>query len=338
MKYGNELIYVLQDYIGNDAKALEFRDNLSNYILEAQNIIENEKLPITLALKTTFALIEKEGYGLSLEGKKIFDEAIQKITYNGISVYVDAWKTGACRTLYGILFDSGLITLGYKTIATSNLDCILPNLNLKIFLELAGEVSRKNALIGVAGRNVLVKLSSNPENNYLRKIMEGFVALNILDGQKNSARKIIDFGEMKGIDKAYNYHGDFVCGAFVFNPYHENSFNFIKLVCEEGRKRKFFGFEGEYFMMMNILYFGDLIKTYSHSLDNPFEISNVYEERQKIIQTQIREPMKKLAGSYVGNKLIETISKRKVELEQFYSKDEVEEVAREMLGSLKVIL
>jgi hypothetical protein len=336
MEPKDTILYVPMDFVATDEKAIEFSRSLSDSLVQAQERIRADGLPIKLALKTTVISKDREGWGITNVGKSFFNTGLARLGEAGIDYLVDNWSSGPTRTEYGVLFDQGALARGFAAIATSDLDQFPTQHNLERIAELHDRVMTHNALLGTGARNTPVVLSANRENSYLRRIFEGFINLAISYAAETSGHTLLrQTNEGDTEDKAYSNHGDFVTGVYLFNPSHEKSRAFIDNVVTTSRKRGFFGFEGEYYMAIMAAKFGKVVNIYVNSVSNPFDASDPNNERQNIIQKQIKLPLEKLAKTYAGRIIEKTIKRERTMLADHYSPDQIDEVRELMLEAIE---
>jgi len=336
MEPKDTILYVPTDFVATDEKAIEFSRSLSDSLVQAQESIRADGLPIKLALKTTVIYKDREGWGITNGGKSFFYDGLARLGEAGIDYSVDNWSSGPTRTEYGVLFDQGALARGFAAIATSDLDQFPTHHNLERIAELHDRVMTHNALLGTGARNTHVVLSVNRENSYLRRIFEGFINLSISYAAEISGHNLLrQTNEGHTEDAAYSDHGDFVAGVYLFNPSHEKSRAFIDNVVTTSRERGFFGFEGEYHMAIMAATFGKVVNIYVNSVSNPFDANDPNEERQNIIQNQIQLPLARLAKTHTGGIIEETIKRERFRLADHYTQHQIDEVRELMLEAIK---
>ncbi|MBI2110307.1 hypothetical protein HYT51_00825 [Candidatus Woesearchaeota archaeon] len=328
------IAYTPIDFVGTDERAKEFNNVLTPSLVQAQQKIEREKYPIHLGLKTTVISEDRHGWGISEEGRTSFNQGLAKLTQAGIDYYVDTWPSGPTRSMYGVLFDQGLLARGFQAIVTGDLDQFQPHQNLERVLTLCEHIKGDNSLLGVGARNIPVVLSANPENAYLRRIFEGVMNLTVRNASRSTNHYIQGELAPKGFtDRAYEMHGDLITGVYMFNPEHPNAQTFQKQVVETARERNFFGFEDEYFMAFCAATMGNISSIYFNCEPNLFSPEDDPEkEKERIINKQIQAPLTKLIGvPFMEWFLRDSIEhKNKEFLEEFYTHEQVYEVKEAM--------
>jgi len=284
------ILYIPIDFVGNDETAFRFENIYLRSLLEANQKISDLKLPLKLSLKTTLIQKDKHGWGVTHKGEESFNHTITKLGREGIDYFVEYWSSGPTRSMYGVLFDSGAISRGFKAICTGDLDQFPPQENVEKFIELYERVAKHNHFLGVGSRNTPIVLSYNQENAYLRRIFEATMNL-AAQYQGNTS---LDLEGM--VDQTYKDHGDMITGVYLFRPRGQNSDLFKEDLLRTARSNDFFGFEGEYYMVISAaVKYNGITGIVFNSINNPFPKIEPKEERQKIIEKQIKLPLKKIS-------------------------------------------
>jgi hypothetical protein len=331
------LLYVPIGFVGSDEQALAFAIKESERLIKANVNIRDKKLPIHLALKITIIINDKLGGqngGVGADGADAFDEGIKRLRKEGIDYVVDAWPSGPTKSMYGVLFDSGAIAAGFPAIATGDLDQFPPNLNLEKMLELWDRTRANDAILGVGSRSGHVNLSYNPENEHIRRIFEGVINLAVKECASAYGTKIKDGHRLPG-DPQYRITGDMVTGVYIHNLEHKNSSEFAGKLVKIARKYGFFGFEDEYLMAITAPIFGNMATEAMTSLPNSFEPIEAKAERTKIIEKQIRAPLKALKGTDAEQPILRAMTNGRELLKRFYIPEKVEEVYEVMQQGIR---
>jgi len=343
MKKSDILVYTPLDFVASDSKAVEFAGELSDSLIRAQTTIKQCHYPIKLGLKTT--LVSRGQYdttqtdssggsawGVSEEGRDSFYKGIKKLGDAGIDCYIDTWASGPTRSVCGVLFDSGLIAAGFGAFSTGDLDQFPPEKNLENFLGLYEQVRLRNAVLGVGARNVPIVLACNVENGYLRRIFEGVVNLTVTSVANRFGYNLRTIDrEHAPDDAAFNDHGDYVTGVYLFSPDSISRSRLQRELVDLARQEKFSGFEDEYAMVILAAGRGNLVCKYFESHPNPFDAINIEKERTKIIDQQIKKPLVSLRGTFAGISLLGVIDSSIEEasrgrLSEFYTREQLDEV------------
>src|SRR3989344_4545534 len=148
------LLYIPIDFVGSDDRAREFSTKFCYFLISSQVKIQENKYPIHLGLKTTFIKKDRHGWGATMEGEEYFNKGIARLNENGIDYFVENWPSGPTKSMYSTLFDQGAASIGFKAIATGDLDNILPHENLEKVLELDEKTKITNSVLGVGSRNI----------------------------------------------------------------------------------------------------------------------------------------------------------------------------------------
>ena len=335
----DRIFYVPIDFVGNDSRAREFGNELSDSLIRTQEHVQKQKLPITLGLKTTLVLPEKAGWGVSREGRKDFYRGLEKLSEAGIDyTWIDNYPSGPTRSMYGVLFDPGLISAGASAIATGDLDQFPPDRNLENVVELYDHVKTHDSILGVGSRSVPIVLSANQENAYLRRIFEGVMNLSVRRSAEVGCKGTVLISDLSKApnDPAYKAHGDFITGVYLFNPDHFESNPFVGDLIKSARTNGFFGFEDEYLMAILAPQYGNLSATYFDSVPNPFSQEDQVKEKERIIKKQIKAPLSKLARIAIPRRIIIStlIEDVGVFLSKYYSTEQLSEVRSLMTDEL----
>jgi len=323
-------------FIGSDKIAEKFDLELVDSVINAQRKSDSEDLNIKFILKVTIVYHEKEGWGVTEKASKFLDSAFSKLRNAKIDYWLENWPSGPSRSEYAALFDIGALSTKFKAVVLLNgTDQFLPHENIETIQALYDSMKKNNSLLVTGSRNVPVVLSSNKENSHLRRIMEGFlnIAIEHICNLNNHKRILpsIDTG-----DKQYNDHGDLIAGVFLINVGHPNYFKLVEELIKTTNKNKFFGFEGEYYLLLSACKYGDISVVFSNALPNHFEKEDIEKEKQKIIEKQIKGPLSKLKNTPIAKPLIETIKENGREfLLKYYSKEQIDEVSQYMLEVLE---
>jgi len=328
------LFYVPRGFVGSDKQAQDFANKHSDYLLNAQRIIEIGKLPVKLALKTTFIDKSKHDWGVTQESSYFFDLGIKKLREAGIDYSVDTWASGPTKTMYETIFNQGILAEGFASIATGDLDQFPAHENIQNLLNLHERVKKENAIMGMGSRNLPVVLSSNPENAYLRRIFEGVMNISVKIAADISKNKIF-FPENYKVpgDEAYTFTGDMITGFYLINPSHLRASELANTLVSTARENNFFMFENEYLMAIASATMGNLSIISATSVTNPFEPADAKAEREKIIKKQIQSPLEKLVGTCAEPFIKRSIADASC-LNRFYKKEQVEEVTAYMSEAL----
>ncbi len=324
-------------FIGSDNVAKKFDEELVDYLILAQEKADSENLQIKFTLKLTIVYKEKEGWGVTENASKFLDNAFLKLRNAKIDYWLENWPSGPTRSEYSALFDIGVLSSKFKAVVLLNgLDQFSPNENIETIKNLYDSMKENNSLLVTGSRNLPVVLSANKENGYLRRIMEGFLNLTIKQIYQSNKNKIIfPKGKNTG-DKQYNFHRDLIAGVLLINPNHPRYLDLLSDILKISQENNFFGFEGEYYLLLSVGGYGDLSVVYSNNFPNPFENEEVKKEKQKIIEKQIKTPLSKLKNTSVASYLVETIKGVGREgLLEYYPKEQVDEVSRYMLEVLE---
>ena len=209
------ILYTAVGYVASDKSAIDFADTFVEELVLAKAMVEKDRLPIHITLKTT--LVKEH---MTEEGLEKFDIAIKNLSRVGIDSWIEYWPSGPTRSRYGVFFDQGAIASGFKATATGDLDNFPLSRNLENYLALFEETLSRNALIGVGERDEEVKLTSNTENNYLREIFEGFMNQAVLISKSGNNKEIHSLRKGKNQKDPYKSQGDFMTGAYILNLSH----------------------------------------------------------------------------------------------------------------------
>ena len=337
-KKSDILVYTPVGFVGNDDAARTFAGPECDMLIGAQVSIEEGGYPIKLRLKNTLVSRgqydvvsgSRSGWGVTEEGRDEFYRGVRRLGTIGIDVDVDTWPSGPTKSLYNVLFNSGDLSAGFGGMATGDLDRFPANRNLENFLALYDDVRRHDAVMGVGSRNVPVILSYNRENAHLRRIFEGTVNMAVRHASQISGNGVVVNDDDAPEDPAYNKHGDFVTGVYVFNS---GKLDFANQLVGTARTNGFFGFEDEYSMMMRAPRHGPVVSRYFESVPNPFEEVSIDDERKTIMERQISAPLSHLPLED-QRFLVDVIRTQREGLQPFYESEQIEEVTGRMLEEL----
>jgi len=270
-------------FLGSDESIIEFNETLVGYLINARQKISDDSLPIVLSLKATL------GNNVSGIGRDDLKYGINLLNEYRISSFFEYWQSGPTRTMYGSLFDNGLIASGFRSSCTLDFDQFPTHRNLDNIMELDEIVHKNGSVLGVGSRSVPIKLSYNDENGYLRRIFEGIINLTIGRGTINSSNN-------EGIvDGAYRDHGDRVTGAYLFNCSKASKASYVDNLIERSRKAGFHFFEDEYFMVFLASRTEGLSNLVFTSVENPYDPVELSEEKNSIIENHIHSPIRKIS-------------------------------------------
>jgi len=328
------ILYVPIGFVGNDRQAADFNSIEVPSLLDARQRIADRNYPLRLGLKTTLIQESRHGWGVTLEGQRDFDSGITQLSDGDVDYFVENWPSGPTRSMCGVLGDSGARSAGFKAVCTSDLDQFPPQQNLENFILLYERVRTDSSVLGTGARSVPVVLSYNQENAHLRRIFEGIMNLTaVRSGRTNG----ISGGEI--VDPAYKVHGDAFSGVYLLNLTHDSSATFMNQLVHAARQHGFFGFEDEYYMVLEAAIHGGISGNVFRSVPNPFDEIDPQEERKTIIRKQIKAPLEKLAQAIdVRVRIEDTIRKEAKSgslLSGFYSIGQIEEVCTFMREALE---
>jgi len=334
-----KLYYVPIGFISGDIQAQNFVTQEAPKLLDANEIIRDNRLPIRLGFKTTI-LSERVSDEIREKVYKTLGDLIDL----GVDVSVDSWQSGPTRTMFSTLFDPGITAFSsydgsksFRAVATGDLDQFPPNKNLEKLLELWEFVKSKEAIMGVGSRNVKVRLSAHEENGDYRRIFEGIINLAIKNTANRNFNEIAtksDYGNKE--DPAYTDTGDFITGVYLTNPPHKNRNHFVESLTTTARDNNFFLFEDEYLMTLLAAQYGYIAAINMNSVENPFEkpTESVEAEKKAIFERQIQAPLQKLRNTQVAKYIRSSIREEKQILEKYYSPKVVSEVTEFMMAAL----
>jgi len=193
-------------------------------------------------------------------------------------------------------------------------------------IDLTSKIERDNSLYGVGSRTVPVRLSTHPDNNYLRCIQESFFAIAARTGGPSE--------KLKGVTPSFARFGDTSTGMDIVNFAHPEYHILATGLLRAVQTLDMNGFASNYYIPLKSSALSRITTGYACARENPFtecvDAQQEYDKITKMIQSQTGQLLKTEIGSMLNNALrsqqnLESVS-------EFYPKEQVEFVRDLMLG------